>query len=35
VTPQAGVAILAHALGIKPPKDAEAPVPEKLFADKE
>jgi predicted AlkP superfamily pyrophosphatase or phosphodiesterase len=35
VTPQAGVAILAHALGIKPPRDAEAPVPEKLFADQE
>ena len=31
VTPQANVAILAHALGIKPPAQAEAPVPEKVF----
>src|SRR5262249_32630376 len=33
VTPQAGVAILSRAVGIKPPAAAEAPVPEKLFAD--
>jgi hypothetical protein len=33
VTPQAGVAILSRALGIKPPAAAEAPVPEKLFTD--
>jgi hypothetical protein len=31
VTPQAAVPILAHALGIKPPADAECGVPEKLF----
>ena len=33
VTPQAGVAILSRGLGIKPPAGAEAPVPDKLFAD--
>jgi Type I phosphodiesterase / nucleotide pyrophosphatase len=33
VTPQAGVAILSRALGVKPPAAAEAPVPEKLFDD--
>jgi hypothetical protein len=33
VTPQAGVAILSRALGIKPPAAAEAKVPEKLFVD--
>lgn len=31
VTPQAAAAILAKALGIAPPKDAEAPVPGGLF----
>lgn len=31
VTPQAAAAIFAHALGIKPPSSAHAPVPEKLF----
>jgi len=31
VTPQANVAVLAKALGIKPPALAEAPVPEKVF----
>jgi hypothetical protein len=31
VTPQAAAAILAHALEIPPPADAEAPVPEDLF----
>jgi hypothetical protein len=33
VTPQAAPVILSRALGIKPPAAAEAPVPEKLFAD--
>jgi hypothetical protein len=33
VTPQAAVAILSRALGIKPPAAAEAPVPEKLFVE--
>ena len=32
VTPQANVAILAHALGIQPPATADAPLPEKVFA---
>jgi hypothetical protein len=32
VTPQAAVPILAHALGVSPPADAETGVPEKLFA---
>ena len=32
VTPQANVAILAKALGIKPPALADAPVPDKVFA---
>ncbi len=32
VTPQANVAILAKALGIKPPAMADAPLPEKVFA---
>jgi predicted AlkP superfamily pyrophosphatase or phosphodiesterase len=31
VTPQAAVVILAHALGIKPPAGAEAPLPEGVF----
>jgi hypothetical protein len=31
VTPQAAAAILAHALGIHPPADAEAPLPAGLF----
>jgi predicted AlkP superfamily pyrophosphatase or phosphodiesterase len=31
VTPQAGVAILARALGIAPPEKSEAPVPDGLF----
>jgi predicted AlkP superfamily pyrophosphatase or phosphodiesterase len=33
VTPQAGIAILARALGIKPPRTAEAMVPAKLFQE--
>jgi predicted AlkP superfamily pyrophosphatase or phosphodiesterase len=33
VTPQAGTMILSRALGIKPPKAAEAKLPEKLFGD--
>ncbi len=33
VTPQAAVAILALALGVKPPADAGAPVPGRLFTD--
>jgi hypothetical protein len=32
VTPEAATAILAHALGIKPPAKADAPLPDKLFA---
>ena len=32
VTPQAAAVIIAHALGIKPPKDAEAELPAELFA---
>jgi hypothetical protein len=31
VTPQAAAAILAHALGVKAPAKAEAPLPEDLF----
>ena len=33
VVPQAAVPILARALGVKPPPDAEAGVPEKLFVE--
>jgi hypothetical protein len=33
VTPEATAAILAHALGIKPPAKAQAKVPEKLFGE--
>jgi predicted AlkP superfamily pyrophosphatase or phosphodiesterase len=33
VTPQAAAAILAHGLGVPPPRDAEAGVPEKLFGE--
>ena len=33
VTPQANVAILAKALGIKPPVMADAPLPAKVFAE--
>jgi hypothetical protein len=33
ITPQATAAILAQALGIKPPADAEAPVPSGLFGN--
>lgn len=35
VAPQAAATILAHALGIKPPADAEVPLPDELFAPKE
>ena len=31
VTPEAAAAILAHGLGVNPPVDAEAPVPDNLF----
>jgi hypothetical protein len=34
VTPQAATAILARALGVKPPAQAEAPVPAGLFAER-
>jgi predicted AlkP superfamily pyrophosphatase or phosphodiesterase len=34
VRPEAATAILAHALGIKPPAKADAPLPDKLFSDR-
>ena len=33
VIPQAATAILARSLGVKPPADAEAGVPDQLFAE--